>query len=201
MATVTKQWGNGDPLTLVTSAGGIAVTSAENLTGADREMTIRVQTTNQGTKAFQDVLIKQSKYAVPQDGYWIHKDTAVKTYFGADESFITNGIMSSPYWVTACSEVQIPSGVTGIGDYCFMDCSDLTSITLPEGVTIIGSLCFYGCTSLTLATVLPATPPSLGAATFAGTHSSLSIKVPLQSVNAYKAATNWIEYASIISAI
>ena len=59
MGTVTKQWGNGDPLTLVTSAGGIAVTSAENLTGADREMTIRVQTTNQGTKAFQDVLIKQ----------------------------------------------------------------------------------------------------------------------------------------------
>lgn len=61
MATVTKQWENGDLLTLVTSAGGIAVTSAENLTGEDREMTIRVQTTNQGTKAFQDVLIKQSK--------------------------------------------------------------------------------------------------------------------------------------------
>lgn len=59
MATVTKEWTNGDLLTLVTSAGGIAVSSAENLTGADREMTIRVQTTNQGAKAFQDIPIKQ----------------------------------------------------------------------------------------------------------------------------------------------
>ena len=80
MATVTKQWGNGDPLTLVTSAGGIAVTSAENLTGADREMTIRVQTTNQGTKAFQDVLIKQGKYVLLQDGIGCIKIQALKLF-------------------------------------------------------------------------------------------------------------------------
>lgn len=201
MATVTKQWGNGDPLTLVTSAGGIAVTSAENLTGADREMTIRVQTTNQGTKAFQDVLIKQSKYAVLQDGYWVHKDTGVKTYFGADADFITGGVMSSPYWATDCSEVQMPSGVTGLGDYCFSSCIALTSITLPESVNSIGLLCFYECTSLTLATVLPAIPPSLGFAAFAGVHASFNIKVHSPYVDAYKTATNWTEYASIISAI
>lgn len=114
MGTVTKQWGNGDPLTLVTSAGGIAVTSAENLTGADREMTIRVQTTNQGTKAFQDVLIKQSKYAVPQDGYWIHKDTDVVTYFGADADFITDGVMSRPDWIANAKDIKLCSGITDL---------------------------------------------------------------------------------------
>ena len=114
MATVTKQWGNGDLLTLVTSAGGIAVTSAENLTGADREMTIRVQTTNQGTKAFQDVLIKQEKYAVLQDGYWVHKDTGVTTYFGADASFINNGVMSRPPWITNAKEIKLCSGISDL---------------------------------------------------------------------------------------
>ena len=294
MATVTKQWGNGDPLTLVTSAGGIAVTSAENLTGADREMTIRVQTTNQGTKAFQDVLIKQSKYAVLQDGYWVHKDTGVKTYFGLEDSSIENGIMGYPSWMPNCSEVKLPSGVTGfktynwvieewdnmevtyigfvhsketlltgndiligvdlsntdvpslgdgcffnctaltsitlpdsvtslgdscfeectsltsitlpesvtsLGGYCFTMCESLTSITIPESVTILGQACFAGCTSLILATVLPAIPPSIGSYVFDDVHPSLSIKVPSSSVNAYKAATNWKNYASIISAI
>jgi hypothetical protein len=43
--------------------------------------------------------------------------------------------------------------------------------------------------------------PVLGAEAFAGVHTSLSIKVPSSSVNAYKAATNWKNYASKISAI
>lgn len=140
MATVTKQWGNGDPLTLVTSAGGIAVTSAENLTGADREMTIRVQTTNQGTKAFQDVLIKQSKYAVLQDGYWVHKDTGVTTYFGADADFINNGVMSRPDWIVYAKEIRLCSGITEFevltitisdpdwGDYVYEDIYVFSSV-------------------------------------------------------------------------
>jgi hypothetical protein len=114
MATVTKEWANGDLLTLITSAGGIAVTSAENLTGDDREMTIRVQTTNQGTKAFQDVLIKQLKYTIPQDGYWIHKDTDVDTYFGADADFITDGVMSRPDWIANAKEIKLCSGITDL---------------------------------------------------------------------------------------
>ena len=33
-----------------------------------------------------------------QDGYWVHKDTDVITYFDADADFITDGIMYSPSW-------------------------------------------------------------------------------------------------------
>ncbi len=164
------------------------------------------------------------KIASIQDGYWVHKDTGVKTYFGLDDPSIVDGIMSRPSWRYDCSEVQIPSGVVGLGDNCFWDSSSLTSITLPEGVTSIGGYCFYNCSaltsiiipesvtslgewcfsfcrSLTLATVLPATPPTLGTSAFLNVHTSLSIKVPSSSVNAYKAATNWNAYASIISAI
>jgi hypothetical protein len=203
-------------------------------------------------------------------GYWVHKDTGVITYFDADADFITDGIMNAPSWADDCSEVQLPTGVTGLGDYCFWDSSSLTSITLPEGVTSIGSACFSGCisltsinisegvtsiggycfldcisltsitlpesvtsigsqcfrycssltsinipesvtsiqsysfrncSSLTLATVLPATPPTLGSNVFRDVHPSFNIKVRSPYVDAYKTATNWNAYANKISAI
>jgi hypothetical protein len=134
-------------------------------------------------------------------GYWVHKDTGVKTYFGLDADFITGGVMSSPPWKSDCSEVNIPEGVTSLGYACFYNCTSLTSITFPESVTSMGVNCFNGCTSLTLATVLPATPPSLGWNVFTNVHPSFNIKVRSPYVDDYKTATNWTAYASIISAI
>lgn len=136
-----------------------------------------------------------------QDGYWVHKDTGVKTYFDADADFITDGVMSQPSWRTDCSEVNIPEGVTSLKPGCFLYCTSLTSITLPESVTSLGGQCFFYCTSLTLATVLPATPPTLGQQAFDYVHESFNIKVRSPYVNAYKTATNWVAYADKISAI
>ena len=39
--------------------------------------------------------------------------------------------------------------ITSIGDYCFRDCSSLTSVSLPKGITSLGNYCFSGCSSLT----------------------------------------------------
>ena len=52
-----------------------------------------------------------------QDGYWVHKDTGVKTYFGLEDSSIEDGIMGYPSWMPNCSEVKLPSGVTGFKTY------------------------------------------------------------------------------------
>ena len=135
-----------------------------------------------------------------QDGYWVHKDTGIKTYFDLDNPSIENGIMSSPSWMYDCSEVQIPSGVTGLGldcfrnctsltsitlpegvtslgNYCFRDCKKLTSITLPEGVTSLGLYCFNYCTSLTSIT-LPESVTSLGGLCFERCSSLISITIP-----------------------
>ena len=159
-----------------------------------------------------------------KDGYWVNKYTGVKTDFGLGDSSIEDGIMSSPSWKSYCSEVQIPSGVTGlgvdcfrlstvltsitlpesltsIGRECFRGCEALTSITLPDSVTSMGNNCFAFCASLTLATVLPAIPPTSGWSPFYSAHSSFNIKVRSPYVNAYRAATNWRDYASKISAI
>ena len=135
-----------------------------------------------------------------QEGYWVHAYTGVKTYFDADADFITDGIMGYPSWREDCSEVHIPEGVTGLVSGCFAECTELISITLPESVTSLGAGCFYGCRNFKLATVLPATPPTLGGDAFFNV-GSFNIKVRSPYVDDYKPATNWNEYADKISAI
>lgn len=44
----------------------------------------------------------------------------------------------------------IPDGVTSIGDFAFMYCISLKSITIPENVTSIGDSAFYHCDNLTI---------------------------------------------------
>lgn len=117
MATITKQWSNGDALTLVTSASGIAVSSAQNLTSADRQMTVQVQTTNAGTKVTKNVTVRQLRQPVDTRGYWIHKDTNVKTYFDATADFIVNGVMQKPSWIANAKEIRLCAGITDFQNY------------------------------------------------------------------------------------
>ena len=46
------------------------------------------------------------------------------------------------------TKVEIPKGVTAIGDRAFYNCTNLESIIIPEGVTVIGESAFYNCTNL-----------------------------------------------------
>ena len=78
--------------------------------------------------------------------------------------------------------------------------TSLTSVTIPSGVTSIGVAAFNGCRGLTSVTVNATTPPTLGKYVFTSTN-NYPIYVPSESVNAYKAATNWSTYASRIQAI
>ena len=45
-------------------------------------------------------------------------------------------------------KVVISSGITGIGNYAFEDCSDLKSVEIPASVTSIGSAAFKDCSGL-----------------------------------------------------
>ena len=44
--------------------------------------------------------------------------------------------------------VELPEGMTSIGQYMFTDCSSLTDIDLPEGISNIAYQAFRGCSSL-----------------------------------------------------
>jgi hypothetical protein len=98
------------------------------------------------------------------------------------------------------TSIEIPSSVTSIGNGAFFDCIGLTSIDIPSDVTSIGNYTFNGCSSLTSITVNATTPPSLGSSSFNNTN-NCPIYVPAASVNAYKTASGWSDYASRIQAI
>ena len=67
--------------------------------------------------------------------------------------------------IAGCKETVIPNSVTGIGDYAFYYCDNLSSITIPNSVTSIGEDAFFYCTGLTNITI-PDSVTSIGNAAF-----------------------------------
>ena len=93
----------------------------------------------------------------------------------------------------------IPNSVTTIEEYAFADCRSLTSVTIPDSVTTIGDSAFYLCGSLTSVYCEATTPPTFGGSSvFDANVAARKIYVPAESVEAYKAATNWSDYAADI---
>jgi hypothetical protein len=91
--------------------------------------------------------------------------------------------------------------VTSIGEAAFDNCDGLTSVTIPNSVTTIGKYAFSDCTSLTLLTIENATPPEVRGFAFEGVSENITIYVPAESVEKYKTARVWSEYADKIKAI
>ena len=93
------------------------------------------------------------------------------------------------------------SNIIEIGENSFNFCLVLDNVILGASVNSIGWRAFRNCSNLKSFTINTITPPSLGAEVFDNTHSSLTIYVPAESVDAYKAAPNWSTYAARIEAI
>lgn len=94
--------------------------------------------------------------------------------------------------------LTLPTGLTTIGNSAFNMCSGLTgNLVIPNKVTSIGNGAFNGCRSLTSIYCKAPTPPTLGITVFDNTN-NCPIYVPNASVDAYKTATNWSDYADRI---
>ena len=107
-------------------------------------------------------------------------------------------ISTSAFWgCSGLTSITLPSTLTSIGGSGFAHCTNLTSITIPEGVTSIGNSAFQGCSNLTTMRVEATTPPRLSATNAIST-ATTQIQVPMASVEAYKTATKWSNFANII---
>ena len=115
------------------------------------------------------------------------------------------------------NSINLSNQIAIIDNYTFNSCDLLTSINIPnnvvtgserlnnvvigDGITSIGNTSFAGCSSLTSVTIQAISPPTLGSSVFAGTSQNLVIYVPSESVDTYKEASGWSDYASKIQAI
>ena len=157
--------------------------------------------------------------SVTSIGYYVFDscDSLTSATIGNGVTSIGDGTFRS---CTSLTSIVIPSGVTTIGEQAFNYCSSLASIVIPDNVTSIGESAFYGCgrlASVTIGsgitsikeeafnscydlesvTVNATEPPTLGVDVFESTN-DCPIYVPSGSVNAYKEAENWSNYADRI---
>ena len=116
--------------------------------------------------------------------------------FYSDKSVVE--VVAGAFANSTCSKISLPNTIVKIGIFAFQY-SAITSIVIPESVKSIGIQAFHGCSDLTTITVKAVTPPTLGS--FAISNEVQTIYVPSESVEAYKNADGWKDFADRIQAI
>ena len=160
----------------VTSIGEYAFYDCSSLTS----VTIPNSVTSIGNSAFSNCSNLTAFY-----GKFASADNRCLVIDGMLNSFAPAGL----------TEYTIPNSVTSIGSEAFAYCSSLTSVTIPDSVTSIGTCAFYDCSSSTSVYCKATTPPAGGSNMFGYDASGLKIYVPTASVDAYKSAEYWKDYA------
>ncbi len=183
----------------VTSIGRYAFCRCENLT--DISLGSHVETIEQGAfsmcSSLESITIPDSVTEIGSHTFeYCGNLSEFKGKFAADNGrcLIIDGVLNS-FAPAGITTYNIPNGVTEIGDYAFEFCSGLTSITIPDSVTEIGDDAFGYCENLASVFCKRITPPAITISinSFVG-----KIYVPAESVDAYKTADGWKDYADSI---
>lgn len=99
------------------------------------------------------------------------------------------------------TSLTIGSNPTKISGRMFSNCTKLTTLVIPSNISYIGTSAFYNCSGLTSITLESTTPPTLDSRDSFNNKNNCPIYVPPESVDAYKAASSWVNYKSRIQAI
>ena len=173
----------------VTSIGEGAFSGCRSLTS------INVEENNQSYCSEDGVLFNKDKteliqypskkadkqYVIPNSVTSIGEYSAFEGCSSLTSIEIPSGVTSignrTFFGCSSLTSINIPSSVTSIGSYAFYKCSKLTSIEIPSGVTSIEEWTFYGCSSLT-SIEIPNSVTSIGDSAFRGCSSLTSIEIP-----------------------
>ena len=180
----------------VTSIGGFAFCKCYSLAS----VTIPDSVTSIGSSAFQGCISLTSITigdSVTTIGGYAFQGCSSLTSVTIGDSVTSIGSLAFNY-CRSLTSVTIGDSVTTIGTEAFYKCDSLTSVTIPDSVTSIGSWAFYECYSLTSVYCKAITPPAGGSNMFHNDASGRKIYVPMESVEAYKSASYWSDYADDI---
>lgn len=92
----------------------------------------------------------------------------------------------------------MPDSIKSIDTRAFFGCSSLDTITIPDSVTYIDHNAFNNCISLSNIIINAFIPPRLGDTVFTV---NTKIYVPSESLDTYKTALIWRDYADNIFAL
>ena len=99
---------------------------------------------------------------------------------------------------TGLLSFTLPEGITTVAEYICFNCKSLTSLTLPSTTTNVGYRAFSYCEKLTEIHCKATTPPTLEQYAFEDVVTGRKIYVPQDSVEAYKVADGWSDFADQI---
>lgn len=114
-------------------------------------------------------------------------------------SGITNALSNDTF--KSCNKLSHVEINVNLPERFLQVATNLTEVVVGSNVTSIGRYNFYGRAKLTSVTILATTPPALAANNEFYNTNNCPIYVPAASVDAYKSATNWSNYADRIQAI
>ena len=127
---------------------------------------------------------------------WYHQRSFIK-FVQLPDGLTTIG--DGAFWdCSSLTSVAIPNSVTTIGESAFKDCYSLTSVTIPNSVKTIGGSAFEGCSSLTSITCEATSPPPVKASTFERVSKDyVVLYVPSNSIGLYRTVAGWRDFYDI----
>lgn len=188
----------------VTEIGNLAFNNCQSL----ESVVLPNSLTKIGTQAFyccnsiSSVTIPQSVTTISDNAFGFCASLAeFKGKFASEDGrcLVVNGTLNS-FASAGVTEYTIPSSVTTIGHYAMHNSALLTTVTIPQSVQTVGDGAFNGCISLASVYCKPTTPPTGGSAMFDNNAANRKIYVSAASVDAYKTAAGWSNYADAIVA-
>jgi len=129
----------------------------------------------------------------------VNVDPANATYASYNGMLLTKDLKTFLYYPGGrTGECVIPNTVTTIGggQHAF-DCPGLTSVIIPSKVEYIADEPFYDCDALTLVRIFAVTPPSVGDFDYYYSYSNITLEVPAESLEAYRAHEYWGQFQNI----
>lgn len=104
------------------------------------------------------------------------------------------------YGCTALQSLVVPNGVKYIYNSAFRACTGLKEVSLGNTVAELENYAFAGCEELTDVYCYAETVPSAGYAIFNGSYPEyITLHVPAESIEAYKAKSPWSELGRIVA--
>ena len=172
----------------------------------------------QGWAANADYMTKKEAESVTSIGT-VFSSSSIGDFHEFQYFTSVTSIDSEAFRSSTITGITFPDSIVSIGQYAFLNCAGLTSITLNEGVRTVDNQWIWSARNMKLidfpSTMVTmngigfqtnetyyncicraTTPPSLGSSSY--TNALLAFYVPDDSVDLYKAASKWADFATKI---